>query len=228
MTGMAFVAIPGLLVVAGIAVMVWVVLRMRRLRAAWGSGITAEGRCVGVYVVTTVNSQSGTSGSAWHHIYEFTGPDGDLRRFKEVSGPATVVRGDRVVIRYPAGRPDQATAIPPDDQAKQLLITVCVLAFLTVFVTFSAFIGLKAHDMADQVADRNKSETNRSPVPPAGQPTGLPTGPPSGWSNTLPTGPPSGWSNTLPTGPPPGWSNTLPTGPPPGWSNNLPTQPPSG
>src|SRR6185437_5718117 len=96
MTGVRFmVIIPGLLVVAGIAMMVCVVLRMRRLRAAWRSGITAEGQCVGAYVVRITGMQNGPGvgpgNSTWHHVYEFITPDGQVRRFKEASGPVTVV-----------------------------------------------------------------------------------------------------------------------------------------
>ncbi|MEZ0095439.1 hypothetical protein [Streptacidiphilus sp. EB129] len=190
MTDMLLVVVPGLLGAFGIAMMVAVVLRMRRLRAAWNSGITAEGSCVAAYVVTTITTTRGQHGvssnssSAWHHVYEFTASDGQVRRFKEAGGPNTVVRGDRVVIRYPAGRPDRATGIPPSEQPKQLLLTAVALAFLTLFVAFSVFMGFQMNDGPDQAGSGSQGATHPVPAPPAGWPTGLPTAPPASWQPT--------------------------------------------
>ncbi|MFF2144625.1 DUF3592 domain-containing protein [Kitasatospora sp. NPDC058190] len=224
MTDVLLVAVPGLVAAVGIAMMVAVVLRMRRLRAAWDSGITADGSCVAAYVVTTITTTrsqhgvSSNSSSTWHHVYEFTTPDGQVRRFKEAGGPTTVVRGDRVVIRYPAGRPDRATGIQPSEKRKQQLMTAIVLAFLTLFVAFSIFVGFAMNDGPDQAGTGNQGTTHPIPAPHAGWPTGLPTAPHAGWPTGLPTAPPAGW----PTGPPPGWPTDLPAGPPPGWPTGLP------
>ncbi|MCC3770508.1 DUF3592 domain-containing protein [Streptomyces sp. UNOC14_S4] len=208
-----FLALPGLLAAGGIAGMVYVVVRMRRLRAAWKSGITAEGRCVGAYVVTTTHGHGhghggGAGHSTWHHVHEFTTPEGEVRRFEEAGGPRTVVTGDRVVVRYPEGRPDRATAIPPTEQARTLFGTGCVLAFLTLFVLGAlGFMGVYLvvfRPAADKVEKKISDVVHEKPAP-ARSPEGFPTERPPGFPKDFPTGfptdiprPPADW----PTAPP--------------------------
>ncbi|MFC5719900.1 DUF3592 domain-containing protein [Streptomyces gamaensis] len=225
-----FLALPGVLAIGGIAGMVWVLLRMRRLRAAWRSGITADGRCVSAYVVTTTHGHGGgPSHSTWHHVHEFATPEGEVRRFEEAGGPRTVVAGDRVVVRYPQGRPDQATAIPPSDQGKALFGTGCALAFLTVFVLGAlGFMGLYLtvfKPAADTVEKVEKKVTHGgdggagghgSPAP-MRPPTGFPTDEPAGFPADLPTGFPSDFPSGFPSGfptdfprPPADWPTTVP------------------
>ncbi|MEU3354005.1 DUF3592 domain-containing protein [Streptomyces sp. NPDC037389] len=201
-----FLALPGLLAAGGIAGMVWAVVRMRRLNAAWRSGVTAEGVCVSAYVVTTSHGHGhggGPSHSTWHHVYEFTTPEGEVLRFEEAGGPRTVVGGDRVVVRYPEERPGRATAIPPGKRNENLFATGCLLAFLTVFVlgalSFIGFYLTVLRPGADAVEDRIKDtvrHVRESPEP--GPPGGFPTGFPSG----LPTGPPDDWPSDMPPPPP--------------------------
>ncbi|MFF4221635.1 DUF3592 domain-containing protein [Streptomyces abikoensis] len=211
-----FLALPGLLAAGGIAGMVWAVVRMRRLNAAWRGGVTAEGVCVSAYVVTTSRGHGhgnigGSSHSTWHHVYEFTTPEGEVRRFEEGGGPRTVVGGDRVVVRYPQGRPDQATAIPPGERNKTLFATGCLLAFLTVFVlgalSFIGFYLTVFRPVADTVEDRVRDTVRHvrespEPGPPVGTPTGAPTGFPPGFPTGFPTGVPGDWPSDMPPPPP--------------------------
>ncbi|GHF50492.1 hypothetical protein GCM10010218_35050 [Streptomyces mashuensis] len=137
-----FLALPALLAAGGIAGMVAVLLRARRLQAAWDSGIAVEGRCVAGYVVTRTHGHGRPGHSVWHHVHEFTTPEGEVRRLEEAGGPRTVVPGDTVTVRYPHGRPGRATALPPAARSRTLLGTGCVMAFLVVFVLAAlSFMG---------------------------------------------------------------------------------------
>ncbi|MEU2515027.1 DUF3592 domain-containing protein [Streptomyces syringium] len=218
-------ALPSLLAVGGISAMIWAVVRLRRLRSAWRSGLTAHAVCLRSYA-TTRTRRSGphrSSSTTLTHLYEFTTPEGQTLRFEESGGPSSVVPGDTVPVRYPAGRPDRATAIPPGD-SKTLVGIGVLLAFLTVFVTacvgfgvfyLTVFGGLK--DKAKDVIERSEDGVNapaHSPSAPTGPPDGFPTGPPK----DFPTGPPEGFPSDLPTGMP----TDLPTGFPTGFPSGFP------
>ncbi|WP_037853194.1 DUF3592 domain-containing protein [Streptomyces sp. NRRL S-340] len=126
-----FYIVPALMAGGAVCVLVAVARQASRLRRAWRSGLTAQARCLRAYTAT---SGGGTSGSAgMHHVYEFTTPEGRAVRFAESGGPATVVEGDVVTVRHPAGQPERATAHAP---APGLLAAGqgCVCAFLGVFV----------------------------------------------------------------------------------------------
>ncbi|MFF7687933.1 DUF3592 domain-containing protein [Streptomyces syringium] len=210
-------ALPSLLAVGGIAAIVWAVVRLRRLRSAWRSGLTAHAVCLRSYATTRTrrNGMHRSSSTTLTHLYEFTTPEGQTLRFEESGGPSSVVPGDTVPVRYPAGRPDRATAIPPGDTKTVVGIGV-LLAFLTVFVTacvgfgvfyLTVFGGLK--DKAKDVIERSEDGVNAPAPPPSPSAPALPTGPPDGF----PTGPPDGF----PTGPPKGFPSDLPSGFPSGF-----------
>ncbi|WP_338932120.1 DUF3592 domain-containing protein [Streptomyces netropsis] len=209
-------ALPSLLAVGGIAAMIWAVVRLRRLRSAWRSGLAAHAVCLRSYATTRTrrNGMHRSSSTTLTHLYEFATPEGQTLRFEESGGPSSVVPGDTVPVRYPAGRPDRATAIPPGD-TKTLVGTGVLLAFLTVFITacvgfgvfyLTVFSGLK--DKAEDVIERSEDGVNA----PARTP-GTPSRPAPPSMPALPTGPP----DDFPTGPPEGFPTDLPTGFPSGF-----------
>ncbi|MEU3753019.1 DUF3592 domain-containing protein [Streptomyces olivoreticuli] len=196
-------AVPGLMAAGGIAGMVWAVLRIGRLRAAWRSGIEVRGRCLRLYAATTTRGRRHgahvSSSTTLHHVYEFTTPEGRVTRFEEAGGPATVVEGDTVVVRYPRGRPDRATALAPGD-SRTLVGTGVLLVFLTVLVAgcvgFGVFYLSVFKPAKEKVVERIEHFPDDATRPPEATPPPFPT---------LPTGPPDGF----PTGPPEGFP-TLP------------------
>ncbi|MBT2384603.1 DUF3592 domain-containing protein [Streptomyces sp. ISL-11] len=212
-------ALPSLMAAGGIAAMVWAVIRMRRLRAAWRSGIEVQGRCMRLYARTTTRRQGGrrSSSTTLFHIYEFTTAEGEVRRFEEAGGSATVIEGDAIVIRYPEGRPDRATAIPPGD-ARTWVGTGILLAFLTVFVAacvgFAGFYLTVFRPAKDEVTKRIKEVPSMAPAePPAELPDRTPPPLPTGRAGDLPTG----FPEDFPTGPPKDFPSGLPSGFPSGF-----------
>ncbi|UQI47934.1 hypothetical protein M1P56_28160 [Streptomyces sp. HU2014] len=226
-----FLALPGLMAAGGIAGMVWAIVRMRRLRAAWRSGIEVPGRCLRLYArtVTRRRGAHSSSSTALHHVYEFTTAEGEVRRFEEAGGSATVVEGDAVVVRYPAGRPERATALPPGDVRTRIGM-VLLLGFLAVFVAacvgFGAFYLGVFKPAKEKVTERIE-EIPRTTAPP--RPAGPPDpanpgkGAPEGFPADMPTGPPDGF----PTGVPSGFPTGFPTGVPSGFPSDFPSAFPS-
>ncbi|MGK5731241.1 hypothetical protein [Streptomyces sp. URMC 124] len=225
MFDIVILALPALMAAGGLAGMVWAAMRMRRLRAAWRSGIEVQGRCLRLYATTVTRRQGAhrSSSTTLHHVYEFTDGDGRQRRFEEAGGSATVIEGDTVVVRYPQGRPDRATAIPPGDTRTRVGMGI-LLVFLSFFVAgcvgFGIFYLSVFKPAKDEVTERIKEPWPSAPAsaPPV-TPPALPT-PPDGPSGDLPTGFPSGF----PTGFPTGFPSGFPSGPPKGF----PTGPPGG
>ncbi|WP_424891117.1 DUF3592 domain-containing protein [Streptomyces sp. XH2] len=196
-------ALPTLMAAGGIAGMVWAVVRMRRLRAAWRSGIEVPGRCLRLYATTTTRRQGvhTSSSTTLHHVYEFTAADGTHHRFEESGGPATVIEGDVVPVRYPQGRPDRATALPPGD-VRTWVGTGVLLAFLAVFVAGGVGFGvfyLTVFKPAGEKARERIEEPWRPPSAAPVTPPPLPAGPPDGFPSGFPTGIPSGFPSDLPT-----------------------------
>ncbi|CAM5407723.1 DUF3592 domain-containing protein [Streptomyces abikoensis] len=202
-------ALPALMAAAGIAGMVWAVVRMRRLRAAWRSGIEVPGRCLRLYATTTTRRQGPhrSSSTTLHHVYEFTDADGAYHRFEEAGGRATVIEGDAVTIRYPQGRPDRATALPPGD-ARTWAGTGVLLAFLAVFVAasagFTVFYLTVFKPVGEKVRERVEEPWQPPSAPPLPSaapddvPPGFPSGMPSGFPSGFPSGVPSGFPSDLP------------------------------
>ncbi|MEU1666594.1 DUF3592 domain-containing protein [Streptomyces sparsogenes] len=125
-----FLAIPALIGYGTVYAMVKVSRRARLIRAMWGSGFTAQARCLRMY--TTVHrhsNNSNTTTTRLHHVYEFLAPDGRPVRFEETGGPGTRVEGDIVTVYYLPDRPQQATALEPGDRSVRFG-TGCALAFL--------------------------------------------------------------------------------------------------
>ncbi|WP_369196525.1 hypothetical protein [Streptomyces djakartensis] len=132
-----FYVVPGLIMALALFMAYRVVRRWLQIRGAWGSGLTAEGRCLRAY--TTVSGGHGDTSvrTSLHHVYEFITGDGRVVRFEEEDGPGTTLEGDYVTVYYSDGPQVVATAQPPS-RARQTLSTVGVLAFLGVIVVFCA------------------------------------------------------------------------------------------
>ncbi|MFF7727273.1 DUF3592 domain-containing protein [Streptomyces sp. NPDC008001] len=217
-------ALPSLLAAGGIAGMIWAVVRLRRLRAAWHSGIEVPGRCLRLYATTTTRRQGAhtSSSTTLHHVYEFTAADGVRHRFEESGGRATVIEGDEVTVRYPQGRPDRATALPPGD-ARTWVGTGVLLAFLAVFVTgcvgFGVFYVTVFKPIGKKAEERIK-EPWRPPSAPPVAPPALPDSPPDDFPSGFPTGGPAGFPTGFPSG--------FPSGVPSGFPGDLPTDFPGG
>ncbi|WP_367141204.1 MULTISPECIES: DUF3592 domain-containing protein [Streptomyces] len=221
-------ALPGLMAAAGIAGMVWAVVRMRRLRAAWRSGIEVPGRCLRLYATTTTRRQGThrSSSTTLHHVYEFTAADGAHHRFEEAGGPATVIEGDAVTVRYPQGRPDRATALPPGD-VRTWVGTGVLLAFLAVFVTGCAGFGVFYLTVFKPIGEKAEERVKEPWRPPSAAPvtpppaTPSPVAPPP--APSLPDGPPDDFPSGLPSGFPTGVPSGFPTGMPSGFPTGFPT-----
>ncbi|MEV6398986.1 DUF3592 domain-containing protein [Streptomyces sp. NPDC051907] len=151
--------VPGLIAAGCVAVMALAVVRMRRLRAAWNSGVAVPGRCLSSYAGT--RRRQGSGATAHHHVYEFFGPDGLPVRFDEAGGPATIAPGDTVVIRYPAGRPDRATAIPPS-HGRVLAATGVVLVLGSLMIA-GAVAFMAGYDV-DHGVDGPSEQVDESPA----------------------------------------------------------------
>ncbi|MFJ3665980.1 hypothetical protein ACIPSE_05965 [Streptomyces sp. NPDC090106] len=130
-----FYLVPGLMLAVILFGAYRVLRRSLRLRRAWNSGLTAEGRCLRVY--TTVHGGSGDTRvrTALHHVYEFTARDGRSVRFEEEDGPGTVVEGDFVTVHYAEGADVVATAKAPA-RAGLAASTIGLLVFLGVAAAF--------------------------------------------------------------------------------------------
>lgn len=144
-----FYLIPGL-ILAGVLYMAYRVLRRWfQVRRAWGSGLTAEARCLRTY--TTVSGGHGDTSvhTTLHHVYEFTARDGRVIRFEEEGGPGTTVEGDFVTVHYAEGREVVATAHAPG-QVKQAAAAIGILAFLGVAAVFCVGFMVTFHQMSEE------------------------------------------------------------------------------
>ncbi|WP_405585883.1 DUF3592 domain-containing protein [Streptomyces sp. NBC_01190] len=126
-----FYIVPALIALGALGMAYKVVRRAGELRAAWRSGLTAEGRCLRAYTT------HGESSTTQHHLYGFTTAEGREVRFEERNGSATVVAGDYVTVHYTAARPEKATATAPRP-VLNVIATLGVLTLLGAVVAFSA------------------------------------------------------------------------------------------
>ncbi|MFD8981929.1 DUF3592 domain-containing protein [Streptomyces sp. NPDC059564] len=198
MFSILFAAIPSLMALAALAGIARVVVLGRRLRAAWSSGIAVPGRLLRTRVTTVTRSagygRAPSTTSSRRQLYEFTTLDGEVTRFEE-AGSSLVLEGEPVTVRYPRGRPDRATALPPGDRGartKSVLAIGCLtfLALLCVtvacvFFTVASGIGEIRHRV-DRITRLDVPD-----APPAAPPA-PPGGPSLQWPTELPP-PPSGF-----------------------------------
>ncbi|MDX3310770.1 DUF3592 domain-containing protein [Streptomyces sp. NPDC054884] len=118
--------------------------RTRQVRAAWDSGMTAEGRCLRAYTRTSGGGGDSSVSTTLHHVYEFTTRDGRAYRFDEAGGPATVIEGDIVTVFYTPDHPEGATARRPS-RGRLAAGTGCMLAFFAVFIASCIGFMVVAH-----------------------------------------------------------------------------------
>ncbi|MFF5189478.1 DUF3592 domain-containing protein [Streptomyces sp. NPDC000345] len=131
-----FYIIPSFMIAVILLAMYTVISRSRRATRAWGSGLTAEARCLRTYTTTrTTGGEHRRVVTTLHHVYEFTTRDGRTVRFEEENGPGTILEGDIVTVFHPADRPEQATARPPA-HGRLFAESGCLLVFLGVALAF--------------------------------------------------------------------------------------------
>lgn len=139
-----FYAIP-VLMIAGCGFAAYLLLRRaRRLSRTWAHGLTAEARCLRMFTTTSGGGGDTSVRTTVHHVYEFATHEGRTVRFEEEDGPATVLEGDFVTVRYLPEQPSRATALPPSN-GKLAFTTGFGLAFLGVVITFCAGFITLAH-----------------------------------------------------------------------------------
>ncbi|MFI6933339.1 DUF3592 domain-containing protein [Streptomyces sp. NPDC050287] len=128
-----------------------VIRRARDISSAWGSGLTAEARCLRTYTTTSGGGQTSVS-TTLHHVYEFATREGRLVRFDETGGPGTTVEGDFVTVRYVADRPERATAKAPAP-GKLAAGTGCLLTLFAVIILICLGFMVVAHTMFGAMGD---------------------------------------------------------------------------
>ncbi|MFI9805990.1 DUF3592 domain-containing protein [Streptomyces sp. NPDC052301] len=146
MLELLFCAVP-ILMIAGFGFAAYLLVRRaRRLGRTWSQGLTAEGRCLRMFTTTSGGGGDTSVRTTVHHVYEFTTHDGRTVRFEEEDGPATVLEGDFVTVRYLPEQPQRATARPPA-HGRLAAGTGCGLAFLGVAIAFCVGFVVVVHMM---------------------------------------------------------------------------------
>ncbi|WP_454320521.1 hypothetical protein [Streptomyces phaeoluteigriseus] len=103
---------PSLVMTGVLFGMAKVVEKARRTQQAW-NGFTAEARCLRTFT-TTRGGHDAPVTTTRHHVFEFTTYEGRTVRFAEEGAPLTILEGDITTVHYVPGRPEKATAQPPD------------------------------------------------------------------------------------------------------------------
>jgi hypothetical protein len=120
--------------------------RAQRIKNAWNSGLTAEGRCLRTYTTTSGGGGDTSVSTSLHHVYEFTTREGRTVRFEEANGPGTILEGDIVTVYYVAERPEEGTAHTPGP-GKLWAGTGCLFVFFGVFVAGCIGFMVVAHEI---------------------------------------------------------------------------------
>jgi hypothetical protein len=141
-----FYAVPTLMIAGFSAALAGLLRRAWRINRTWSRGLTAEGRCLRMFTTTSGGGGDTSVRTTVHHVHEFTTHDGRTVRFEEKNGPATVLEGDFVTVRYLPERPERATALPPA-RARLAAGTGCGVAFLGVAIMFCVVFLVTAHMM---------------------------------------------------------------------------------
>jgi len=98
-------------IVGGLWAAYAIVRRTKERRAAWESGLTAQGRVVKAWVTTQIVNDMPRR-TQWHE-YDFTTADGRAVRFKEPGGPRDLGEGDEALVYYTSEDPEKATGSEP-------------------------------------------------------------------------------------------------------------------
>ncbi|MFE9772982.1 hypothetical protein ACFYOV_15105 [Streptomyces sp. NPDC005931] len=145
-----FYGVPGLMTALACFMAYRVVRRWQQIRAAWNSGLTAEGRCVRVFTSTRGGGNDTSVRTVLHHVYEFLTHDGRVIRFEEEGGRATVIEGDHVTVYYTGGPRVAATAQAPSP-VRHNLTAFGVLTFIAVLVLFCVGFIVGFHEVRSAV-----------------------------------------------------------------------------
>ncbi|MFI1165276.1 DUF3592 domain-containing protein [Streptomyces sp. NPDC020801] len=146
-----FYVVPMLMISGAVLTLVLALQRARQIRTAWGSGLTADARCLRTYTTTSGGGETSVS-TTRHHVYEFTTREGRGVRFEERNGPATTVEGDIVTVHYTAEQPERATAHAPA-RGKLAVESGCASAFLGVFIAACVVFMVVVHLMFSAAGD---------------------------------------------------------------------------
>jgi hypothetical protein len=139
-----FYAVPTFMI-AGVLFVAYKVLgRTLQVRAAWDSGVIAEGRCLRTYTRTSGGGGDTSVSSTLHHVYEFTTRDGRVFRFDESGGPGTTIEGDIVPVFYAPEHPEGATAHRPG-RGRLAAGTGFLLAFFAVAIAGCVTFMVSVH-----------------------------------------------------------------------------------
>ncbi|MEU0675756.1 DUF3592 domain-containing protein [Streptomyces sp. NPDC006172] len=138
-----FYVVPSLMIAGILFVLHRSLGHTRQVNAAWGSGVTAEGRCLRIYTSTSGGGETSVR-TTLHHVYEFTARDGRAFRFEEEGGPGTTLEGDVVTVYYVPDRPEGATALAPRRGAL-MAGAGCLTAFSAVFIAFCVGFMVVVH-----------------------------------------------------------------------------------
>ncbi|MDH6551051.1 hypothetical protein M2161_004018 [Streptomyces sp. SAI-133] len=138
-----FYVIPILIMAVALSGAYLMVRRWLRMRSAFRSGLTAEGRCLRVYAVAHGGGDSRVRTSL-RHVYEFRARDGRSIRFEEEGGPGTVLEGDIVTVHYAEGPHVVATARPGGGGHGCAAFVVTAFAGTVVLVCLIVMIAFAA------------------------------------------------------------------------------------
>ncbi|EGG46822.1 MULTISPECIES: DUF3592 domain-containing protein [Streptomyces] len=115
------------------------VVRVQERRAAWASGLTAQGRVVRAWVTTRIVNNVPRY-THWHE-YDFTTVDDRAVRFSESGGPRDRAEGERVLVHYTRENPERATAGEPTPGRDSAVLTY-VLIILGVGFLVTLWAGV--------------------------------------------------------------------------------------
>ncbi|WP_030347702.1 DUF3592 domain-containing protein [Streptomyces sp. NRRL S-1022] len=141
-----FYAVPAFMLACIVSAAYLMVRRARRISRTWAHGLTAEARCLRMFTTTSGGGGDTSVRTTVHHVYEFTTREGGAVRFEEEDGPATVLEGDFVTVRYLPELPERATALPPA-RGRLAAGTGAGLVFLGVAGSFCIGFMVVAHAM---------------------------------------------------------------------------------
>ncbi|MFD7386839.1 DUF3592 domain-containing protein [Streptomyces sp. NPDC059852] len=144
-----FYVVPCLILAVVLFIGLRVTRRSWQIRAAWNSGLTAEGRCLRTFTTTHGGGRDTSVHTTLHHVYEFTARDGRVVRFEEEDGPATTVVGDFVTVHYTEGPRIAATARRPGHLGLAAS-TLGVLAVLSVAAVICVTFMATYHGMSSE------------------------------------------------------------------------------
>ncbi|GGW20442.1 DUF3592 domain-containing protein [Streptomyces capoamus] len=141
-----FYVVPAVMLAGFASAAFLLVRRARRISRTWAHGLTAQARCLRMFTTTSGGGGDTSVHTTVHHVYEFTTREGRTVRFEEEDGPATVLEGDVVTVRYLPELPQRATARPPA-RAGLFAGTGAGLVFLGVAGAFCVAFMVAAHTM---------------------------------------------------------------------------------